>query len=142
MPSGARVRRAISTAYYALFTALTAEVARPFRRNVKSSVRQLVEHGKARLVCITLRKNRSCSQLSEFARRFETLYVIRLRADYDHTYEPDKSDAESAIKQARFGIECLSRARAENPDQVQIMCVSILATDVQRKQIGQQAGGT
>ena len=56
-PSRARIRRSISTAYYALFTAFTAEVARPYRRNVKTTARRLVEHGKARSVCDTLKGN-------------------------------------------------------------------------------------
>ena len=135
-PSRSRVRRAISTAYYALFTALTAEVARPYRRNVKFSARRLVEHGKARSVCRTLRRDSSCAQLREFAGQFVSLYVIRLRADYDHTYEPDKSDAENAIEQARSGIAYLSQARTANPDQVQSMCVRIIASDAQRRHMG------
>ena len=52
-PSRARIRRSISTAYYSLFTALTAEVARPYRGEAKVNARRLVEHGKARTVCET-----------------------------------------------------------------------------------------
>ena len=124
-PSRARIRRSISTAYYALFTAFTAEVARPYRRDVKVFARRLVEHGKARSVCDTLKGNNRCdNNLREFAKRFVLLHLSRQRADYDHTYEPDKSDAQEAIELARYGIDYLTEARTTNPDQVQTMCVN------------------
>ncbi len=139
-PSEERVRRSISTSYYALFTALTAEYARPYLPSVQPAARRLVEHGKTRSVCIGLEAS-SSDNLREFATLFLHLWLRRQRADYDHTYDPKNRDAENAIEQARAGIEYLSRARVENPDQVQMMCVKIVATDAQRKQIGQQAGG-
>ena len=140
-PSRARIRRSISTAYYALFTALTAEVARPYRRNVRATARRLVEHGKARSVCETLKGNNRCDpNLREFANRFVRLYLSRQRADYDHTYEPDKSDAQEAIERALYGINYLSEARTTSPDQVQRMCIDTIASDTQRKHIARQSG--
>ena len=140
-PSRARIRRSISTAYYALFTAFTAEVARPYRRNVKATARRLVEHGKARSVCDTLKGNNRCDpNLREFAKRFVRLYLSRQRADYDHTYEPDKSDAQEAIERAQNGINYLSEARTTSPDQVQRMCIETIASDSQRKYIARQSG--
>ena len=140
-PSRARIRRSISTAYYALFTAFTAEVARPYRRNVKATARRLVEHGKARSVCDTLKGNNRCdSNLREFAQRFVRLYLSRQRADYDHTYEPDKSDAQEAIERARYGINYLSEARSTSPDQVQRMCIETIASVTQRKHMARQSG--
>ena len=140
-PSRARIRRSISTAYYALFTAFTAEVARPYRRGVKAPARRLVEHGRARSVCETLKRSgRADTNLREFAKRFVPLYLSRQRADYDHTYEPDKSDAQEAIERARYGINFLSRARATSPDQVQMMCIETIASDAQRKHIARQSG--
>ena len=139
-PSRARIRRSISTAYYSLFTALTAEVARPYRGEAKVNARRLVEHGKARPVCDKLEEGKvpwstrgSDSDLREFATRFVRLYLSRQRADYDHTYEPNKNDAQKAITDARNGIRSLKTARTNNPDQVKMMCVAILATDTQRK---------
>ena len=141
-PSRSRIRRSISTSYYALFTALTAELARPYQDTVQPAARRLVEHGKARSVCVSLQVDgRYDANLREFAKRFVRLQMRRVRADYDHTYEPHKREAYDAINAARAGIEHLSRARAASPDQVQMMCVKIVATDAQRKQIGQQAGG-
>lgn len=142
-PSQSRIRRSISSSYYALFTKLTAEFARPYLPSVRAAARRLIEHGKARSVCAALEVDIHCdANLREFATRFLLLGLRRQRADYDHTFDPDKSEAYNAIYQARAGIEYLSRARVENPDQVQMMCVKIVATDAQRKQIGQQAGGT
>ena len=141
-PSRDRIRRSISSSYYALFTALTAEFARPYRQHVQATARRLVEHGKARSVCDSLKDNSSCdSNLRKFAEQFVHLYIGRQDADYDHTYEPDKIDAEKAIERARTGIDCLSQARTTNPDQVQMMCVNIIASDTQRKQMrGNRAG--
>ena len=140
-PSRARIRRSISTAYYALFTAFTAEIARPYRRNVKATARRLVEHGKARSVCETLKgNNRGDDNLREFAKRFVLLYLSRQRADYDHTYEPDKSDAQEAIERARYAIDYLSQARTTCPDRVQMMCVTTIASDTQRKHMSRQSG--
>lgn len=142
LPSRERIRRSISSSYYALFTALTAEFARPYRQHVQAAARRLVEHGKARSACNTLIGGSSCdANLREFAVQFVHLHLIRQRADYDHTYEPDKIDAEKAIERARTGIDCLSQARTTNPDQVQMMCVNIIASDTQRKQMrGNRAG--
>jgi hypothetical protein len=64
----------------------------------------------------------------------------RQRADYDHTYEPDKSDAQDAIERARYGIDYLSEARTTSPDQVQRMCIETIASDTQRKHIARQSG--
>lgn len=142
LPSRDRIRRSISSSYYALFTALTAEFARPYRQNVQATVRRLVEHGKARSACnILIGDSKSDATLREFAKQFVRLHLIRQRADYDHTYEPDKIDAENAIASARSGIDCLSQARITNPDQVQMMCVNIIASDTQRKHMrGNRAG--
>lgn len=140
-PSRARSRRSISTAYYALFAAFTAEVARPYRRDVKATARRLVEHGKAGSVCDTLKgSSRADPNLREFAKRFVPLYLSRQRADYDDTYEPDKSDAQEAIERARNGIDYLSQARTTSPDQVQRMCIETIASDAQRKHIARQSG--
>lgn len=133
-PSRDRIRRSISSSYYALFTALTAEFARPYRPNVKAAARRLVEHGKARSACnILIGDSRCDANLREFAKEFVRLYFDRQRADYDHTYKPDKIDAAEAIDSARSGIDCLSQARTTSPDQVQMMCVKIIASDTQRK---------
>jgi hypothetical protein len=101
----------------------------------------LVEHGKARSVCDTLKGNNRCdNNLREFAKRFVLLHLSRQRADYDHTYEPDKSDAQEAIELARYGIDYLTEARTTNPDQVQTMCVTTIASNTQRKHMARQSG--
>ena len=77
--------------------------------------------------------------LQEFAKRFVLLYLSRHRADYDHTYEPDKNDAQDAIKHARYGSRYLAMARTTNSDQVQMMCVAIIASDTQRRHMVRQS---
>ncbi len=79
-------------------------------------------------------------QPARVAQRFVRLYLSRQRADYDHTYEPDKSDAQEAIERARYGINYLSEARSTSPDQVQRMCIETIASDTQRKHMARQSG--
>ena len=56
-PKQASLRRAVSAAYYALFHALSAEVARPYRLRVRPSARRLLDHGKAKQAAAKVGKN-------------------------------------------------------------------------------------
>jgi len=59
-PRKPRLRRAVSTAYYAAFTALTAQVARHQPAVAAGQgLRRLVSHAAARRACTDLRRTRS-----------------------------------------------------------------------------------
>lgn len=141
-PSQARIRRSISTSYYALFTALSLEIARPFSGEADGMARRLVEHGAARSVCEDLRNQGkipwlsgtpACDQsLLDFAQHFVELQESRISADYDHFYKPAKRDALNAISAARRGLSNLESARKTKKDQLQAICVAIIAKDRRR----------
>ena len=148
-PRGARLRRAISTAYYATFTDLTSEVARHYPASTaRQAVRRLVTHVAARRACADLRKTRSVPwlrgnpachpDLLRFAANFESLCLLRLLADYDHEYSCTKREASAALGQADSAIEALASARKQCPEQLDILCIAALADDRGRRQISKR----
>ena len=145
-PRVPRLRRAISTAYYAAFAALTQEVAHHYPENTSQhAVRRLVGHGTARNMCSALRANRSvpwlpgsptCDpHLLRFAKDFELLYSRRVQADYDHDFVCTKEDATDALSLARHAIDALASARERCPEQLDIACVAAIADDRRRRQL-------
>lgn len=148
-PRRARLRRAISTAYYATFTDLTAEVARHYPASTaKQAVRRLVSHAAARRACADLRRTRSVPwlhgnpvchpDLLKFAANFESLYLLRLLADYDHEYSCTKREASAALGQAHRAIDARASARKRCPEQPDILCIAALADDRGRRQISKR----
>lgn len=144
-PLDAALRRAVSTAYFALFTAVGDEVARPYHRETATAARRLVDHGAARDVCSALVSHKrvnwlpgkpAChSALAHFADCFVRLQVARLSADYDNSYEPTKDTARRAVATSRTGAECLRQARDVRPEQVQAMCVAMIAGPATRRRM-------
>lgn len=144
-PLDAALRRAVSTAYFALFTAVGDEVARPYHRETATAARRLVDHGAAREVCSTLVSHKrvnwlpgkpAChSALAHFADCFVRLQAARLYADYDNDYEPTKDAASESIVISRTGIDCLRHARDVRPEQVQAMCVAMIAGPATRRRM-------
>ena len=148
-PRKPRLRRAISTAYYAAFTALTAEVARHYPPGAaRRAVCRLVSHGAARRACSDLRSsgsvpwlhgNPACHpDLLDFATNFETLYVLRHLADYDHDYSCTKLDASDALRCAQRAVDALASAHKQCPEQLDILCIATLADDRTRRQISKR----
>lgn len=148
-PRKPRLRRAISTAYYAAFTALTAEVAHHYPPGTaRQTVRRLVSHAAARRACAELIRTRSVPwlhgrpqchpDLLDFAANFESLYILRHLADYDHEYSCTKSDASTALERARRAIEALVSAREQCCEQLDILCVAALADDRGRRQMSKR----
>lgn len=148
-PREPRLRRAISTAYYAAFTALTSEVARHYPSGAaRHAVRRLVSHAAARRSCSDLRASRSVPwlhgnpachpDLLEFAAHFERLHILRNLADYDHEYSCTKSEASAVLGRARRAIEALASARKRCPEQLDILCIAALADDRGRRQISKR----
>lgn len=139
------IRRCISTAYYAVFHSLGYEVARPFRKGVQPTARRLLDHGQAREVADLLRKRRqipwlpggpACDpHLTQFAEHFIHLQLVRHRADYDLWYAPTKAEATTAIQRAERALEALQLAQSQSPEQLQAVCVAMVASPGTRKRM-------
>lgn len=144
-PSHARLRTVTNRAYYALFYALREHVAAAFKDNLEAdhAVRRLLEHGAAREVLNEIRQTNafpwskgrpSCNpHLLAVAESFPRLQDARHIADYDHSFTPSKQDAVTALQLAEEGIRGLDAARAEAPDQLELLCIAMLATQRTRK---------
>ena len=86
-PTQARLRRAISTAYYAVFHCLAATAADLFIGRQRTSawhrVYRAVEHGRVRNACREVRAMREFPvEIRYFAKRFVALQKARQQADY------------------------------------------------------------
>lgn len=153
-PSIAHLRRAISTAYYAVFCALCLEVGKPYPGSLGRVASRLVAHNAARSVLTNLtRKKRNrpiftwlpndsegpdqsvCDpDLSLFAESFELLLKQREDADYNYLWKPSKRDAEAAINTAKEAIARFEQAKANRPDQVRAVCLAVIVRDRKRMQ--------
>ncbi len=151
-PRVPRLRRAISTAYYAAFAALTQEVAHHYPANAaRHAVRRLVGHGAARNVCAALRARGSvpwlrgdptCDpHLLRFAEDFESLFSNRVQADYDHDYACTKEDVTEALSLAGRAIDALESARQHCPEQLDIACIAAIADDRRRRHLSRPRTG-
>ena len=144
-PADANIRRSISTAYYAIFAAASEEVARRNTGDTRIVARRLLDHGSARDVCSTLAQQGRVpwltgrppctADIERFSTCLPKLQSERERADYDDAYEATKDDVRVALATARRGIECLRRARNASPDQVQAMCVAMIAGPAARRRM-------
>ena len=86
-PTQARLRRAVSTAYYAMFHALAASVADLFIGTERSPAwhraYRALEHGRARSACQQGRAMREFpAEVRDFAEAFVALQKARQQADY------------------------------------------------------------
>lgn len=145
-PSDVRLRRCISTAYYAAFHALGDEVARPYKSEVRVAARRMLSHTNAADVARSLSQNgapllwlpgrQPChTHLTNFANSFVRLQPARERADYDLAYKPTPNDAITALDDAQRVIDELKLARSACGDQLQAMCVAILAPQQTRRRM-------
>ena len=145
-PRHADLRRAVSTAYNALFTALTEEVARLFPPDLEVTSRRLVKHTAAREVLEPLARPgtrvrwirnapRCHPDLRMAADRFVTLQFLREQADHDYTYRPNKSDTLDAIDRAREGIDFLRTGRDNCLEQLQMVCLVTIADKSSRRRM-------
>lgn len=153
-PSVAHLRRAISTAYYAVFCALCLEVGKPYPGDLGRVASRPVAHNSARSVLTNLfrternrrvftwlpmdRQNPDDSicdpDLMAFAEIFKGLLEQRESADYDYLWKPSKKDAEDAINSAREAIARFEQAKANRYDQVRAVCLAIIAYQRKRMQ--------
>jgi len=98
-PKQASLRRAVSTAYYALFHLLIDEsVAKWAVQRQRSVLARTFEHGRMKKVCEELKKSASSGaavlpELENVARAFIQLQQSRHRADYDNSQPWSRTDA-------------------------------------------------
>ena len=119
IPSESNLRRAVSTAYYAAFHALSQSCADtlvgPYstdstREHWVAAYRTL-EHRQVRNKFTNLRRMTSFSdQVRDFARRFNDLQDLRHRADYDPEATFAPAEVLQLLSNARFAIEGFSAA--------------------------------
>ena len=118
-PSQANLRRAVSTACYAMFHCLAGTAADLLiggsRGEAWHQVYRALEHGSARNAC----QNRRAMQgfpleIQEFASSFVALQGARQRADYALDGRYDKSDVLAAIDRAENAIEKISQVDARH----------------------------
>jgi hypothetical protein len=129
-------RRAVSSAYYALFHGLIAEAVRrtfgddPARDEDRYTVSRWYNHGEMRTVSqwvIRLSRGESVPNgvavllgnpppdLVELARAFIQLQEARHEADYDHTANISEADLRAALDTARGALVGLAIMRQDRP---------------------------
>ena len=115
-PTQARLRRAVSTAYYAVFHCLAATAAGLFIGRQRTSawhrVYRAAEHGRVRNACREVRAMREFPvEIRNFAREFVVLQKARQQADYALRPEAyTKSDVLVYIASAEWAIGELDQA--------------------------------
>lgn len=112
-PQQARLRRAISTAYYAMFHALAENNANLFigaaneLRNSPEWARtyRTLDHGRARSQMISSAINRFPATIIDFAETFVYLQELRHDADYNPLSVFTRSETSAAISRAEAAVE-------------------------------------
>jgi uncharacterized protein (UPF0332 family) len=129
-PKQAVLRRSASTAYYAVFHALSWNIAVTFVPANVWKARALfyrsLEHGKTKDRCKKLGQNPLPAkekaffatqsfgvELRSFANSFVQLQEIRHRSDYDLEYKLTKAQAQQAVDDATQAIASLNNANAD-----------------------------
>ena len=115
-PTQARLRRAVSTAYYAMFHCLAASAADLFIGKVRSPAwhrtYRALEHGRARSGCRQAQTMREFPmEIRDFAKAFVELQKARQEADYAlDTPAYQKSDVLGQIVSAELAIREFEQA--------------------------------
>ena len=118
-PTQARLRRAVSTAYYAMFHCLAASAADLFIGRTRGPAwhraYRALEHGRARSAC---RQGQTMPEFPEEIRNFADVFVMlqmeRQRADYAlDTDAYQKSDVLRYIASAELAISQFAQADVE-----------------------------
>lgn len=99
-PRQASLRRAVSSAYYAVFHMLVADACRNWKlRHQRTVLERAFEHGRMRQVSDKVKATAS-PDLKAVAAGFVKLQHLRHRADYDNSAHWTRSDSLEAIKTA------------------------------------------
>ena len=115
-PSGADLRRAVSSTYYALFHAICALCAdellgkRPTTRRAWVQVYRAVDHGNAENACKMCKQYGFPADIVTFSRAFEALKKKREDADYNPFPEKKltKADVAEDIGSAKEALKALT----------------------------------
>jgi hypothetical protein len=117
-PKQVELRRAVSTAYYALFHALarncadclvgTTKAARPDRAWAQTY--RALDHGPAKTACEGVRKIGFPQEVADCADVFVELQKARHDADYDPHHRLTRAIALEAVEKARDAVASLRRA--------------------------------
>lgn len=118
-PSQSDVRRAFAAAYYAMFDhvasvaadLLVGPSAAGFSR-ARLQIYRSIEHGAAAQQCLAVTLSKADagfpSSVVVFARTFIDLQRLRIRADYDPSWNCSDSDAFRAIEEAESAIDAFN----------------------------------
>lgn len=113
-PKQANLRRAISTAYYALFHFLISEAVNSWRIEYQRPVlARAFEHGKMKAAC--LRSKLSSADLRNIANAFVDLQQARHLADYDTAFVWTRVETITLIQLAEQSCQSWERIRNERP---------------------------
>ena len=110
----ANLRRAISTAYYAVFHSLARTAADLIvgtdRNEAWHQAHRALEHGNAKNACLNQEAMlKFPSEIRDFADAFAILQAARQRADYSLEDRYSKLDAQAAIDAAHNAIRSLMK---------------------------------
>ena len=118
-PTQANLRRAVSTAYYAVFHALAhtaSDLLIGSKRNLAwHQVYRALEHGNAKSACLNNKAMQGFPhEIREFAVTFVDLQKARHQADYSYETRYAKEDTLAAIDRAADAIDQLKGANIED----------------------------
>jgi len=119
-PRQADLRRAVSSAYYAVFHALAKNVADTMIGAAKGNRSEQawaqayrgLQHGDARVACEAVRNLVFAQGIKDCAEAFVQLQTARHAADYDPLYRLTRGDALEAVRRAKDAIGALRSARS------------------------------
>ena len=118
-PTQARLRRAVSTAYYAMFHCLAASAADLFIGTVRNPAwhrtYRALEHGRARSACRqTQAMPEFPAEIRDFAKAFVVLQMARQEADYAlDTPAYQQSDVLGYLVSAELAIRQFEKAAVD-----------------------------
>jgi hypothetical protein len=121
-PRQADLRRAASTAYYALFHALAKNVADTMAGAVKghrseqawAQAYRGLQHGDARSACEGIRNQNLPQEIKDCADAFVVLQSARHAADYDPLHRLTRAEAVLAVQSAKDAIGKLRCATSKD----------------------------
>jgi uncharacterized protein (UPF0332 family) len=141
-PKQASLRRAVSTAYYALFHLLSAEGSELLARNVNDRTRHRIQrwfdHGTIKATCDKFSKPVLDTRLSDLigapasaelqrvARNFTQLQEARHSADYDMNWNVTRTQALAYIQQARDACNAWSTIRKSAEANIFVLSLFLL----------------